>query len=178
MLVSFRVANFLSFKELQEFSMVAGNDDNLVGHIIHDSIDILDRAVIFGPNSAGKTNFIHAMAYAQSIVNWKNKKNTRNIKLFEDMSYNCSSSRNPISYFEFQILLQEKLYSYGFEYNTLVKSFASEWLSELNEDGSERVIFKIIHGNDQSTIADNEEDSSLLKNHNSIDGPFLALSSS
>lgn len=178
MLVNFRVANFLSFKELQEFSMIAGNADNLTNHIISDTIDVLDRAVIFGPNSAGKTNFINAMAYAQAIVNGDDMECSHTFKLFENMSYKGKGSRKPLSYFEFQIMLDGKLYSYGFEYNTLVKSFASEWLLELKQDGSERTIFKFVQGDYSSIIIDNEDDADAIRNHESIDGPFLNVSSS
>ena len=65
MLVLFRVANFLSFKNLQEFSMIPGRPEYNTEHIYDKRIRILDRAVIYGPNSAGKSNFINAIAYAQ-----------------------------------------------------------------------------------------------------------------
>ncbi len=157
MLVLFRVANFLSFKNLQEFSMIPGKPEYNVEHIYDKKIKILDRAVIYGPNSAGKSNFINAMAFAQWIAIGAPPYEKRAMKIFEKMNYIGSEKTPAESYFEFNILLSGKLYSYGFEYNTQMRLFSKEWLSELNEDGSERIIFNFSF-NEGDVIKENNAD--------------------
>jgi len=178
MLVSFKVANFLSFKEMQEFSMVAGDYSNHIDHVIKGKVNLIDRAAIFGPNSSGKSNFVYAMAYAQELVKWKEVRNSTTIKIFDKMNYQGGSESKTESYFEFQILLEGKVYSYGFEYDTLYKMFVSEWLSELKEDGSERMIFGLGFLPEYTHQSDNQDDDLLLQDHGPLDGAFLLKSTS
>ncbi|MBR4226982.1 MAG: ATP-binding protein [Candidatus Methanomethylophilaceae archaeon] len=167
MLLCFKVANFMSFKNLQEFSMVAGNDTDHADHLIHGIVNIVDRAAIFGPNSSGKSNFVNAMAYAQKIVRMRkgdlfsSEEKRSPIKSFESMNYHGDGNSKSESYFEFQLLLNDKVYSYGFEYNTILNTFVSEWLSELFQDGTERTIFKRDYDEDgeiRHTEADKKRD--------------------
>ena len=157
MLVLFRVSNFLSFKNLQEFSMIPGRPEYNVEHIYDKKIKILDRAVIYGPNSAGKSNFINAMAFAQWITIGSPPYEKRAMKIFEKMNYIGSEKTPAESYFEFNIILSGKLYSYGFEYNTQMRLFSKEWLSELNEDGSERTIFNFSFNEGDDVIINNSD---------------------
>ena len=69
MLIRFSVENFLSFKELTEFSMVAGKMTRHSGHMaICNNKRLLKGAFIFGANASGKTNLIRAIAFAKNIV--------------------------------------------------------------------------------------------------------------
>lgn len=176
MLVNFKVGNFLSFKNLQEFSMVAGKDSAHPGHVVEGTVNVLDRAVIFGPNSSGKSNFVYALAYAQEIVKNKEVNNSTILKLYEDMSYNGKEPSPQESYFEFIILLNGKLYSYGFQYYTQLKMFLSEWLIELMPDGSEKNIFSIGFSPSITFSANLYEDKVSLENHSPLDGAFLLKS--
>ena len=45
------------------------------------------------------------------------------------------------SYFEVEILLDGKYYSYGFEIILSQSRFISEWLVELHADNSEKILF-------------------------------------
>lgn len=69
MLVRFSVENFLSFKNLTEFSMVAGKMTRHSGHIaVCNHKRLLKGAFIFGANASGKTNLIRAISFARNIV--------------------------------------------------------------------------------------------------------------
>ena len=69
MLIRFSVENFLSFKGLTEFSMVAGKMTRHSGHIATcNNKRMLKGAFIFGANASGKTNLIRAIAFAKNIV--------------------------------------------------------------------------------------------------------------
>jgi uncharacterized protein len=72
-LIEFKVKNFRSFKEEAVLSMVAGADKSLPGNssIFQNfgSRRILHSAVIYGANTAGKTNLISAAAFMNGFVN-------------------------------------------------------------------------------------------------------------
>lgn len=147
MLVRFKVANFLSFKDLQEFTLVAGDSNDHPMHIYHGMTKTLDRAILYGPNSSGKSNFVNAIAYARIIACKKNPSHYVSplIELFNDYSYKTTESdRDPNSYFEFFIEIDGIMYSYGLEYNTNLSLFHSEWLYKIESDGSEECIFNIV----------------------------------
>ncbi|MCI8272905.1 MAG: ATP-binding protein [Clostridia bacterium] len=84
MLLEFKMKNFKSFKEEMEFKMIPTTIKDLEYSIITrkikgKEIKALSSAVIYGPNSSGKTNIIGGMAVLRSIVlngNIKNKEDS------------------------------------------------------------------------------------------------------
>lgn len=137
MLARFNVGNFLSFKEVQEFSLLKGRTINKSNRIFDNkNVKLLKFASVFGANASGKSNLITSMMYAQNKIissNWIRVKNS-SFKL--DSNY-----KNKPSYFEFEILINDKIYSYGFEIIIDKNEFTSEWLIELRSDGNDKIIF-------------------------------------
>lgn len=73
MLIEFSVANFKSIKSQQTFSMTKAKGDELEENNSFQSgginrLGLLRSAVIYGPNAAGKSNFIDAMHTMKLIV--------------------------------------------------------------------------------------------------------------
>ena len=69
MLIRFAVENFLSFKEMAEFSMIAGKVTRHSNHIaICNHKRVLKGAFVFGANASGKTNLIRAVDFARDII--------------------------------------------------------------------------------------------------------------
>lgn len=137
MLIKFKVKNVLSFKDLVEFSMVAGstfkNDDRLVNC---NNFKLLKFSSVFGANASGKSNFVKAFVIMNRLV----------IKSFPNHSVNFSyklqeNIKESNSYFETILLIDKKSYSYGFEVDFSNDKFVSEWLYELN-DSNEKIIFE------------------------------------
>ncbi|MCY6371226.1 AAA family ATPase [Clostridium ganghwense] len=150
MLVRFNVGNFLSFKEIQEFSLIKGKVKNKSDRLYDNGkIKLLKFSSIFGANASGKSNLVKAIKYAQATI-LKGKINNRHISSFKlDQSY-----KNKNSYFEFEIVINNKNYSYGFEMNIHKKQFVSEWLIELYSNNSEKNIFTrdILNGQFKSDL--------------------------
>jgi uncharacterized protein len=71
-LVEFRVENFLSFRDEQRLSLVAGSTRESA----RNTLDVpalgrerlLRSAVIYGPNAAGKSNLLKALHFVQQLV--------------------------------------------------------------------------------------------------------------
>ena len=111
MLVRFSVENFLSFKNLTEFSMVAGKMTRHSGHIaVCNHKRLLKGAFIFGANASGKTNLIRAISFARNIV-LNGIERTNCDKKFFRIDEDCKD--NP-GVFQFDIFSQGHFYSYGF----------------------------------------------------------------
>ena len=69
MLVQFSVSNFLSFEELQTFSMKAGKFRNFSDRISNSSkYKLLKFISIYGANASGKSNLISAFGFFQNLV--------------------------------------------------------------------------------------------------------------
>lgn len=137
MLIKFRVKNVLSFKDLTEFSMVAGstfkNEERLVNC---SNFKLLKFSSIFGANASGKTNLVKAFYFMRQLV----INALPNFPL--DVYYKLQDKDSmDSSYFETILLIDEKAYSYGFEFDFFNNKFVSEWLYEL-KDNSEKVIFE------------------------------------
>ena len=139
----FNVKNFMSFscndKGLsEEFSMIPGKVRNMKEHIYDDSeIKLLKFAAIYGANASGKSNLIKAISCMKEIL----KKNSS--KGYTDKYCRIGNdNRNKPSYFEVEIVLNKKMYSYGFEIVLNKSEFISEWLIELKSNNEEEIIFE------------------------------------
>ena len=150
MLVRFNVKNAYSFSERtdsrsEEFSMLAGRVRSKREHIHDDGkVKILKFAAVYGANASGKSNLVKAIDLMRRIV-------LRGFPEGDGDKY-CRidpANRDRPSYFEVEILLAGRYYSYGFEVILSQRRFTSEWLVELLSDDSEREIFTI-NSNDGS----------------------------
>ncbi len=137
MLIGFKVKNFKSFKDLQHFSMLAGKVRNNESHINDiNGRKILKFSGMYGANGSGKSNFIEAISIFQELIN-------KGINSFVSNIYyrGANSNKNDSSYFEYEIALNNKLYSYGFEINFSKKEIISEWLIDMTKP-KEKIIFE------------------------------------
>lgn len=143
MLIRFNVKNFLSFNtrdndRSQEFSMLAGKVRNKSEHIYYDKkIKLLKFAAIYGANASGKSNLVKAIKFMKlTVVDQLPQGHT------EKYCKTDIGNQEKPSYFEIELLIDEKYYSYGFEIILSQSKFISEWLVELNDDNSEKIIFE------------------------------------
>ncbi len=84
MLLEFKMKNVKSFKEEMDFKMIPTQIKDLEYSLINKKVNkknvkALSSAVIYGPNSAGKTNIIGGMEVFRSIILNGNIKNKENI---------------------------------------------------------------------------------------------------
>ncbi|MDR2827880.1 MAG: AAA family ATPase [Acholeplasmatales bacterium] len=130
MLINFKVKNFMSFKDLQELSMVTGKvrrkDERTYKY---KNFSLLKFSTIFGANASGKSNFVNALNIMRSIII---EEMPTTIKQYY---YNLDDeSKFTNTYFETELLIKDKCYSYGFEVNFLNNEIVEEWLLELIGD--------------------------------------------
>lgn len=137
MLIGFKVKNFKSFNALQHFSLLAGKVRSNESHVVDiGKYKILKFSGMFGANGSGKSNFISALSMAQTLLE-------KGINTLIDNLYFRGSTilSKEDSYFEYEICLNDKLYSYGFEINIFRKEIVSEWLIDMTRSNS-KVIFE------------------------------------
>ncbi len=137
MLIGFKVKNFRSFRDLQHFSMIAGKVRNNENHILEKGkYKILKFSGMFGANGSGKSNLIFAIGVSQILI-------TKGIRdLINNLYYRGTPDlKNEDSYFEYELALGDKLYSYGFEINIYKKEIVSEWLIDMTKS-KEKIIFE------------------------------------
>lgn len=137
MLMGFKVKNFRSFDELQHFSMLAGKVRNNENHIIEtNNKKILKFSGLFGANGSGKSNLIIAISIIKGIFNGGIR------TLINNQFYRGKNGDpNKDSYFEYEIEINKKLYSYGFELNFSRNELVSEWLIDMTKP-TEKIIFE------------------------------------
>lgn len=151
MLMGFKVRNFRSFKELQHFSMLSGKVRNNENHIIEkNKHKILKFSGVFGANGSGKSNLILAISIGQTLI-------SKGINTLINNQYyrGVEDLKDKDSYFEYELALNDKLYSYGFEINIYKREIVSEWLIDMTKT-KERIIFErdLKHNNYKSDIKD------------------------
>lgn len=152
MLIRFEVENFLSFNEIQSFSMIAGKSRTPEGHTIpHQgsvSMNILKGSLIFGANASGKSNFIKAIDFAKDIITKGPEEvnlNDKHFKLEPDKKYSLSK-------FEFEIKIGDKIFAYGFDISFFLQRISNEWLYEVKGDKDKLIFERVTHDNNTVTV--------------------------
>lgn len=137
MLIRFTVGNFLSFDDVQEFSMISGKVRSKSERLyIDDHIKLLKFAAVFGANASGKSNLVSAMEFAQKVLNFGFPSDTpwKYCKLSDE-------NKQKPSYFEFEIEIDRKYYAYGFEAVLSEQRLCTEWLHQILPLGQDRILF-------------------------------------
>lgn len=138
MLLRFSVKNFLSFKDLTEFSMVAGKITRHSDHVsLCNKKRILKGAYIFGANAGGKTNLLRAVSFAKSIVT-NGIANTNCDKKYFRIDPACQEKPGV---FQFDIYANKHFYSYGFAISYKTASIEEEWLYQIDHPEKEFCVF-------------------------------------
>lgn len=144
MLVNFRFENFLSIDNMITFSMVPGktrmHSKSLIA--IDKKRNLLKISAIYGANAAGKSSFVKAMSFSQYLI----------LKGFEDRniflgSFNKNNeiNKDKETKFDFEIVIDGKVYSYGFSVLLARRIFTQEWLYDITQD--EKLIYTIDKNN-------------------------------
>lgn len=126
MLIQFSVGNFLSFKDIVTFSLVASarkehSETNLF--IAKDKLKLLKSAVVYGANASGKSNLIRAMRFMRYFA-LNSSKDEGKIKV---TNFKLSSeTENKPSLFEIIFIHESIRYRYGFQVDE--EKVVREWL--------------------------------------------------
>lgn len=139
MLVRFTVENFRSFRDIAQISLVAnGRLNQLDNHTMTiGDLKLLKAAYVYGANASGKSNLIKAVDFAREIIVEGSARNVR-LKQYNKM---IEDGVNQPGVFQFEILIQNKVYSYGFALSYQDGAIAEEWLYELRKNGTEFYFF-------------------------------------
>ena len=137
MLIKFSLANFLSFNQMQTFSMEAGKARKNSKRVYKDKhIKLTKCEAIFGANASGKSNLIEAFQFVQDMV-INGLPNGFTNKYFRQEPCNQSLP----SSFEVELLLGNKHIVYGFSVLLKTGSIQREYLYEITPTNVQRQIF-------------------------------------
>jgi len=118
MIVSFSIENWMSFRNLTSFSMVASRErqhGDRIPTVIKYKAKVLPIAAIYGGNASGKTNFFKALNFVKLFVTQGTKPDSlipvRPYRLHND------SLEKP-SCFKLELLVDDVIYEFGFSVTT------------------------------------------------------------
>lgn len=131
MLIRFSIENFLSFKDRQTFSMIAGRSRKKPFHVMkkenEKDVNLLKAGVLFGANASGKSNFVKAIEFGQKLILKGTPVDTpiqvQNFRLHKE------SIALPTR-FEYEIKHRGNSYAYGFVVGERVEE---EWLYKIDK---------------------------------------------
>ena len=144
MLIRFNLGNFLSFSATEfglseEISMIADTKiKNKKRHIFdNDEIQLLKFAALYGKDITDTKNLVKAMRFMKDTI-----LNGFPSDCGEMYCKTNESNKTKPSYFELEIMIDDKYYAYGFQVILNQRKLVSEWLVELKSDGSEKIIYE------------------------------------
>jgi len=148
MLVNFRVINFLSLGQLNTLSLVKGKSRRHTNHIYESSlVNLLKFSAIYGANGAGKSNIIKAINFSKEII----AENTLGVNFKQSYCRTNKENKNLETSFEYEVLIDQRTYSYGFSILLSKGELKKEWLYEIK--GNEEItIYTIDHDHKELNI--------------------------
>ncbi len=132
MLLSFKVKNFRSIKDEIALNMqaTAGNELKREATFENGNIALLRAAAIYGPNASGKSNLLKAMMVFKTMVLESLLRSNLPVDLPYEFFKLSTSTQNKPTCFEISFVLEEKVFTYGFEFNKV--RIQAEWLKKGN----------------------------------------------
>ena len=133
MIISFKVDNFMSFRDEAHFSLAASREKQhgrRVPKVSKHQMRILPIAVIYGGNASGKTNFFKALNFVKRLVIEGTQPDS--LIPIETFRLDTGSSNRP-SGFEIVLLISDTIYEYGFIVTR--KEVLEEWLVQVSSTG-------------------------------------------
>jgi AAA15 family ATPase/GTPase len=126
MLLQFTVENFLSFRDETRLSMKAppGVTEQTIEVPGHPGLRVMRITALYGANASGKSNLVGAIQVATDLIAGAPRLPHGPFLLDEDAAARPSR-------FQFDFILEGRLYTYGFEVDT--SQIVSEWLFEGEE---------------------------------------------
>jgi len=140
MLVEFTVGNYRSFYEPKTFSMQArGINDIHNPHLAtYARKKHLLTSAVYGANSSGKSNLVHAIKKMSEIIRESVRLNKGDVLSYDPFLLHNNSSKEP-TLFEATFVKDEYQYRYGFEYTKY--KIEREWLFKKKGQGTEKPLF-------------------------------------
>jgi AAA15 family ATPase/GTPase len=141
MLIEFSVTNYRSFLTPQSLTLTANTatelqEENSFISPVSNLPSLLRSAVIYGPNAAGKSNLIQAIAFMKKLILSSAKESQEGEKIdATPFLFNRQSSRDP-SEFEVVFIQNDIRYQYGFAVNP--ERVTGEWLFAYPESRAQR----------------------------------------
>lgn len=131
MLIQFSVTNYQSFMTTQSLTLTANTatelqeENTFISHV-SNLPRLLRSTVVYGPNAAGKSNLIHAIAFMRKFVLSSAKESQEGEKInVTPFLLNRKSAQSP-SEFEILFIHDGIRYQYGFAVNS--ERVTGEWL--------------------------------------------------
>ncbi|HWX02440.1 AAA family ATPase [Collimonas sp.] len=140
MIVSFSVANFRSFSTEETFSLAAssrisGAHETHAVPIPNSKEKVLQAAVVYGANGAGKSNLFKALRFVKSSALRPRPKGASTGR--EPFAF--SENNQELSSFDLQFIAAGKLYRFGFKLNDI--RITEEWLVQVTGT-REKIIYE------------------------------------
>jgi AAA15 family ATPase/GTPase len=146
MLISLTLKNWMSFRDPIKFSMIAGRERHHRERVpkLGSRLRILPVSAIYGANASGKSNFFNAFLFARNFILGSPRKDN----FIPASPFKLSQKRNEPVFMAFEFESNGKIYSYSFAVTT--KEVQKEQLSRVYLDGSDRILFDLNRGGNNS----------------------------
>lgn len=130
MLLNFKVKNFRSIKDEVVLDLQATSDEAMKSDAVFDCgrVSLLKCAAIYGPNASGKSNLFKAFVAFRAMILESLLRSNIQADLPNEFFKLSEDTENEPSHFEITFLIEEDIFSYGFEINK--KSITAEWLKQ------------------------------------------------
>lgn len=137
MLISFSVANFLSFEEKQTLSLNAGLVRKKSERIYKDKAGnrLVKFAALFGANASGKSNLVEAIGFSKSMIIHGFPSESTKMYCRRD-----EESRKKATEFEYELLLRDHIFKYSILCNLDERRIEKETLIEVIKR-QEKIVF-------------------------------------
>lgn len=173
MLIHFKISNFLSFKDEILFSLRATSIKDFAETNVFDAEDgklkLLRGAVLYGNNSAGKSNLIKALQFVKNVI-LDSAKDLQAIEDLEPFKLSTTTAKKP-SFLEIEFIASGTHYRLGFELDK--KKIFKEYLFIVKKTTEHLLYERTLH--EFKIASDFEKESSGLEAKTRPDALFISV---
>lgn len=172
MLLNLKIKNFRSIKNEVVLDLQATSDKTMkeASVIENDNASLLKSVAIYGANASGKSNIMKAFVAFRVMVLESLLRGNTTSTLPSEVFKLSSKTENEASFFEITFLIDNEVYTYGFEIDK--KRVLAEWLKQKKGN-------KILFSRKKQEIESNKnyfkEGTAVLKKHTSERVLFLSV---
>jgi hypothetical protein len=127
MIIRFSFKNYRSFRDLQEFSMLAENDKHNLEPTFEfvlangTKLRLLKTAIIYGANGSGKSNFVRALYTLRNMILFRTNRNLvdvigASITEYDPFKFDASSDKEPTE-FQLEFICNAVRYRYQLSFD-------------------------------------------------------------
>lgn len=161
MIINFKIKNFLSFKELEEFTFLS-DWSHAEKTISYSKYELNKANILYGANASWKSNLFKGILFIKNMIIWSHDQ-SRSPKNLWYTNFLLGDQEEE-SFFEISFIVENEIYRYSFSIDPRTEKIMTESLDQYKSQKPTN-LYKRIQNDLKSNVKEFEERKFLLRDN-------------